>query len=173
MRVFAFDHRVQIEQMADAAGVSHEHIGPFKKLCLDAALKVADGNKGYGILCDSRLGRDALYQAAGTGLWIGHPVEWPASRPLALEPEIGPDFGGLVEWPTEHVVKVLCFYHPNDSLEMKAQQEDVLTRLFAACRRYGLEMLLEVIPSKVGPVDDETTSEIIQRIYDLGIYPDW
>nr|WP_247653808.1 5-dehydro-2-deoxygluconokinase [Labrenzia sp. PHM005] len=173
MRVFAFDHRIQIEQMADAAGVSHDHIGFFKKLCLDAAVKVANGKSGYGILCDSRLGRDALYQAAGTGLWIGHPVEWPASRPLALEPEIGADFGGLVEWPTEHVVKVLCFYHPNDSLEMKAQQEDVLTRLFAACRRNGLEMLLEVIPSKVGPVDDETTSEIIQRVYDLGIYPDW
>ncbi|PVB61809.1 5-dehydro-2-deoxygluconokinase [Labrenzia sp. 011] len=173
MRVFAFDHRVQLEQMADETGASHERIAAFKSLCLDAALKVSDGRTGYGILCDSRLGREALYQAAGTGLWIGHPVEWPTSRPLTLEPEIGPDFGGLAEWPTEHVVKVLCFYHPDDTDTMKAQQEDVLKRLFAACRRNRLEMLLEVIPSKVGPVDDDTTAQIIRRIYQIGIFPDW
>ncbi|WP_035920499.1 2-deoxy-5-keto-D-gluconate 6-phosphate aldolase domain-containing protein, partial [Labrenzia sp. C1B10] len=95
------------------------------------------------------------------------------SRPLTLEPEIGPDFGGLAEWPTEHVVKVLCFYHPNDTDAMKAEQEDVLKRLFAACRRNRLEMLLEIIPSKVGPVDADTTADIIRRFYEIGIYPDW
>ncbi|MEP3048030.1 MAG: 5-dehydro-2-deoxygluconokinase [Roseibium sp.] len=173
MHVFAFDHRIQLEQMADEAKVSHDHIGFFKKLCLDAAMNVADGRDGYGILCDSRLGRDALYKAAGTGLWIGHPVEWPTSRPLELEPEIGDDFGGLSEWPTEHVVKVLCFYHPDDTDEMKAQQEGVLKRLFTACRRNRLEMLMEVIPSKVGAVNDETTAIIIHRLYEIGIYPDW
>ncbi|WP_306144135.1 5-dehydro-2-deoxygluconokinase [Roseibium sp. MMSF_3412] len=173
MRVFAFDHRIQLEQMADEAGVTHEHIGFFKNLCLDAAQKVAGGKPGYGILCDSRLGQDALFRAAGTGLWIGHPVEWPASRPLTLEPEIGPDFGGLCEWPAGHVVKVLCFCHPDDDDQMRAQQEDVLKRLFAACRRNRLELLLEVIPSKVGPVDDDTTARIIRRIYEIGIYPDW
>lgn len=173
MRVFAFDHRGQIEQMADEARVSHEHIGFFKNLCLDAARKVAGGRPGYGILCDSRLGREALYRSAGTGLWIGRPVEWPASCPLMLEPEIGPDFGGLSEWPAEHVVKVLCFYHPDDCDDMKAAQEDILTRLFAACRRNGLELLLEVIPSKAGPVDETTAATIIQRIYEIGIYPDW
>ncbi|MEP1934272.1 MAG: 5-dehydro-2-deoxygluconokinase [Roseibium sp.] len=173
MHVFAFDHRIQLEQMADEAKVSYDHIGFFKKLCLDAAMKVADGKNGYGILCDSRLGRDALYKAAGTGLWIGHPVEWPTSRPLTLEPEIGDDFGGLSEWPTEHVVKVLCFYHPDDTGEMKAEQEIVLKRLYTACRRNGLEMLMEVIPSKVGAVNDDTTAIIIRRLYEIGIFPDW
>ena len=173
MRVFAFDHRIQLEQMAEAAGTSAARIGSFKNLCLNAAVTVADGQTGYGILCDSRLGREALYRAAGTGLWIGHPVEWPASRPLSLEPEIGPDFGGLSEWPAEHVVKVLCFYDPGDTDAMKAEQEDVLKRLFAACRRNRLEMLLELIPSKVGPVNADTTADIIRRIYEIGIYPDW
>ncbi len=173
MRVFAFDHRIQLEQIADDAGAPHARIGAFKNLCLDATLKVAGGASGYGLLCDSRHGREALYRAAGTGLWIGHPVEWPASRPLTLEPEIGPDFGGLSEWPVEHVVKVLCFYHPQDDEGMKAEQENLLKRLFAACRRNRLEMLLEVIPSKVGPVDENTTACIIRRMYEIGIYPDW
>jgi 5-dehydro-2-deoxygluconokinase len=170
MRVFAFDHRMQLE---DIPGADPEKIGKFKGLCLEAAARVADGRGGYGILCDSRLGRAALYAAAGRGLWIGRPVEWPGSRPLTLEPEIGPDFGGLDEWPLDHVVKVLCFYHPDDAAELKAEQEATVTRLFHACRRNRLEMLLEVIPSKVGPVRDGTTAEIIQRFYDIDIYPDW
>ncbi|MFY0622235.1 MAG: 5-dehydro-2-deoxygluconokinase [Pelagimonas sp.] len=170
MRVFAFDHRMQLE---DIPGATADKIGAFKELCLDATVDVAQGRPGYGLLCDSRLGRDALYKAAGQGLWIGHPVEWPGSRPLTLEPEIGPDFGGLSEWPLEHVVKVLCFYHPDDTPEMKAEQEDTVVRLFHACRRNRLEFLLEVIPSKAGPVGDETTAQVIQRFYDLGVYPDW
>ena len=173
LKVFAFDHRMQLEEIADQAGASHDRIGDFKLLCLNAVEQVAQGREGYGLLCDSRLGREALYRAAGQGLWIGHPVEWPGSRPLKLEPEIGPDYGGLSEWPLEHIVKVLCFYHPDDSAAMKAEQEATVIRLFAAARRNRLEFLLEVIPSKVGPVSDDTTARIIQRFYDIGIYPDW
>ncbi|MFZ1661294.1 MAG: 5-dehydro-2-deoxygluconokinase, partial [Paracoccaceae bacterium] len=170
MRVFAFDHRMQLE---DLPGATTEKIGRFKELCLDAASAVADSRPGYGLLCDSRLGRTALYKAAGQGLWIGRPVEWPGSRPLTLEPEIGPDFGGLSEWPLAHVVKVLCFCHPDDSQEMRKDQEATIDRLFNACRRNRLEFLLEIIPSKVGPVNDDTVSTLIQRFYDIGIYPDW
>jgi len=173
MRVFAFDHRVQFEAMADEAGVDHARIGDFKKLCLRAANRVAAGGEGYGILCDSRLGSEALYEAAGSGLWIGRPVEWPGSRPLSLEPEIGLDFGGLVEWPLEHVVKVLCFYHPDDTAATKMSQEETVKRLFASARRNRLEMLLEIIPSKVGPVNETTTAAVIERFYEVGVYPDW
>ena len=170
MRVFAFDHRMQLEQME---GATPEKIGAFKQLCLKAALQVADGKPGHGILCDARLGRQALYAAAGTGLWIGRPVEWPGSRPLLLEPELGPDFGGLSEWPLQHVVKVLCFYHPDDAADLKTHQEATVLRLFTAARRNRLEMLLEIIPSKVGPVQDDTSARVIQRFYDLGVTPDW
>jgi 5-dehydro-2-deoxygluconokinase len=100
-------------------------------------------------------------------------VEWPGSRPLELEPEIGPDFGGLSEWPLEHVVKCLCFAHPDDDAAIWAQQENTVLRLFHAARRNRLEFLLEVIPSKAGPVGDETTAAVIQRFYDIGVYPDW
>ncbi|RMD47860.1 MAG: 5-dehydro-2-deoxygluconokinase [Alphaproteobacteria bacterium] len=170
LRAFAFDHRAQFEEMA---GASPERIADFKRLCLEAALKVADGASGYGILCDGRLGRDALDAAAGTGLWIGRPAELPGSRPLAFEPELGPDLGGLMEWPRDHVVKALCFCHPDDPPELAAEQEAALRRLFAAARRNRLEFLLELIPSKVGPVDDGTAAALIRRLYGIGILPDW
>lgn len=170
MRVFAFDHRMQMEELD---GATPARIGRFKTLCLEACAQVADGRPGYGLLCDSRLGRDALHKAAGRGLWIGRPVEWPGSRPLMLEPEIGPDFGALNEWPREHVVKVLCFAHPDDDAATWAHQEETVLRLFHAARRNRLEFLLEVIPSKVGPVDDDTTARVIRRFYDIGVCPDW
>ncbi len=170
MQVFAFDHRVQMEVMP---GATPQKIGRFKELCLQAALKVQNGQSGYGILCDNRLGRRALQAASGTGLWIGRPVEWPASRPLTLEPEIGPDFGGLDEWPLENVVKVLCFCHPDDTPDIFDAHEETIKRLFAAARRNRLEFLLEIIPSKVGAVDDDTNATLIRWFYDIGVYPDW
>jgi 5-dehydro-2-deoxygluconokinase len=170
MRVFAFDHRAQLAEME---GASADRIGIFKQLCLEATLKVQDRRPGYGILCDGRLGADALSAAEGQGLWIGRPVERPGSRPLTLESALGLDYGGLSEWPRDQVVKVLCFCHPDDDGDMWSAQEAVVQRLFHAARRNRLEFLLEVIPSKVGPVQDDTTARIIQRFYDLDVYPDW
>ncbi|WFU44322.1 5-dehydro-2-deoxygluconokinase [Bradyrhizobium sp. CB82] len=170
MRVFAFDHRMQLEQMD---GYTPEKGAAFKELCLDAALRVQNGESGYGILCDNRIGRSALHRASGTGLWIGRPAEWPGSRPLTLEPELGTDCGALVEWAREDVVKVLCFCHPNDDAQTRAAQEATVSRLFAAARRNKLEFLLEIIPSKVGATDDMTTATLIHQFYVAGIYPDW
>ncbi|MDF0696025.1 5-dehydro-2-deoxygluconokinase [Rhizobium sp. MC63] len=169
-RIFAFDHRIQLEQMP---GYSLEKGGAFKELCLQAAVEVQAGRPGYGILCDSRIGRKALHAASGTGLWIGRPCEWPGSRPLTLEPELGSDYGGLGEWARENVVKVLCFCHPDDDAQIRADQQATVRRLFEASRRNGLEFLLEIIPSKVAPVDDQTTAILIQQFYDLGVFPDW
>ena len=172
LRVFAFDHRTQLEEIAAGCGAEPERIGCFKHLCLDAALRVADGREGYGILCDGRLGRDALYAAAGTGLWIGRPVEQPGSRPLELE--IGVDFGSsLAEWPSEQVVKALCLYRADDAAELRARQEATVKRLANAARANGLDLLLELTPSRLGPVDQATTAAIIERFYAIGVYPDW
>ena len=173
LRVFAFDHRLQLEEMADEAGITHGHIPHFKELCLKAALLTQGGAPGHGVLCDGRLGRNAIYKAVGQGLWIGRPVEWPGSRPLEPEPELGPDCGGLSEWPLEHVVKCLCFYHPGDDAAMRDAQEATVKRLFTAARRNRLEFLLEIIPSKAGPTDDGTSAAVIQRFYDIGVFPDW
>lgn len=170
MRVFAFDHRVQLEEMD---GYTIERGGEFKELCLKAATQVQDGQEGYGILCDNRIGKSALHAASGSGLWIGRPTEWPASRPLTLEPELGSDFGGLNQWARENVIKCLCFCHPDDDAETRANQEATVKRLFEAGRRNNLEFLLEVIPSKVGPVDSNTTATLIRQFYEAGVYPDW
>jgi len=170
VKTFAFDHRMQLEEME---GYSLEKGGAFKELCLKAALEVSGGQGGHGILCDNRIGRAALHAASGSGLWIGRPTELPGSRPIKFEPELGPDFGQFREWARENVVKLLVFCHPNDDRQTRELQEGRAKTLFTAARRNNLEFLLEVIPSKVAPVDDTTTATLIQQFYDAGVYPDW
>uniref|UniRef100_UPI00273F4580 5-dehydro-2-deoxygluconokinase n=1 Tax=unclassified Mameliella TaxID=2630630 RepID=UPI00273F4580 len=170
VRTFAFDHRLQLEEME---GYTLQKGAAFKELCLDAALQVADGKQGYGILCDNRIGRTALHRASGTGLWIGRPTELPGSRPIEFEPDLGEDFGRFREWARENVVKLLVFVHPGDDAETMETHIRRVRRLFTAARRNGLEFLLEIIPSRVGPVDDETSAKLIQTFYEAGIYPDW
>jgi 5-dehydro-2-deoxygluconokinase len=124
------------------------------------------------MLVDGIYGTRALHQAAGHPFWIGRPVELPTSRPLDFEG--GGDLGShLVEWPVIHTVKCLCFYHPNDPPELKARQERELLRLFDACRTVGRELMIEIIAGKHGPIADDTVASILDRIYALGIRPDW
>lgn len=170
LRVFAFDHRSQFEEME---GYTLAKGGDFKQLCLHAALNVQDGGEGYGILCDNRIGRATLHRASGSGLWVGRPTEWPGSRPLTLEPELGSDCGTLVEWARENIVKVLCFCHPDDDTATRTHHEATVKRLFDSARRNKLEFLLEVIPSKVASVQADTTATLIEQFYQAGVYPDW
>ena len=168
---FAMDHRAQLEKIADDAGSPREKISAFKLLAVEAAEKVAAGRKGFGMLLDGKYGREALFRAVDH-FWIGRPVEEPGSRPLDFE------FGGslaakLEEWPLAHTVKCLCFYHPDDSPEMKTRQERELLRLHDAARTLGRELLIEIIASRNGPVHDDTTARVIERLYALNIKPDW
>jgi 5-dehydro-2-deoxygluconokinase len=168
----AIDHRAQLEKIADAAHAPRERISDFKLLAVDAAAKVAAGRPGYGMLLDVRYGREALFRAVDHGFWIGRPVEEPGSRPLEFE------FGGslgvkLIEWPVAHTIKCLCFYHPDDPPEMKARQERELLRLHDAARTLGRELLIEIIASKHGPVDDGAVARVLARLYEIGIKPDW
>ena len=100
-------------------------------------------------------------------------AELPGSHPLRFEPQIGLDCGGLAEWPRNHIVKCLCFAHPDDEAAMWDVQLEQLLRLYTASRRNNLEFLLEIIPSKIGKVNDETTAQVMRRFYAAGIFPDW
>ncbi len=169
----AFDHRAQLEAIADAAEVTREHVPYFKKLCLAAARKAAGGRPDFGILLDGRLGQAALDDATGDGIWIGRPIELPGAVPVRFEG--GADVGcSLREWPVAHCVKCLIFYHPDDPEPLRAEQEAQALRLFDACRRTFHELLLEIIPGRsAAPVDERTLAQALERFYELGVYPDW
>jgi 5-dehydro-2-deoxygluconokinase len=172
LMALAIDHRAQLESIADEVGAPRERIGAFKRLAVDAAAQVAAGRPGFGMLLDGKYGRQALFRAADHDFWIGRPVEEPGSRPLDFE--YGGSLGAkLVEWPVGHTIKCLCFYHPDDPAELKARQERELLRLTDAARSIGRELLVEIIAGKHGPVDDSTVAQVIGRLYEIGVKPDW
>ncbi len=173
LMALAIDHRSQLVSVADELGVPYERINAFKRLAVSAAARVADGRQGYGMLIDERFGRDAFFDAATKNFsWIGRPVELPGSKPLRFE--FSQDIGSqLVEWPIDHCIKCLCFYHPDDPADLKTEQQEKLRTLFEAARKVGRELLVEIIAGKNGPLDDRTISTAMQELYDLGINPDW
>lgn len=173
LMAFACDHRIQLEEIARKVGADEKRIGAFKVLAVKAAAKVANGRDGYGMLLDEKHGRDAMFEYARHGFsWLGRPVELPGSRPLRFE--FGQDIGSqLVEWPVDHCIKCLCFYHPDDPAELKQEQQEKLRALFEAARKVGRELLVEIIAGKHGALKDDTIPRALEEIYALGIKPDW
>ena len=167
---FAFDHRAQLEALSDDAA----KISAFKDLCAEVVLDALDRHpdRQLGLLCDHRLGQNALFTLAESPLWIASPIEDPGSRPLRFEG--GPSLATtLKDWPKTQVVKCLCFTHPDEPDDLWAQQAAALHELFEATRDLGLELLLEVIPPAGMDRDHSTVARSMAQIYALGITPDW
>lgn len=174
--VLAFDHRRQLEQLAAGAGAPLTSIARFKGLVAEAVERVArrvDVGEHMGVIVDDRYGEDALLRMTHAGRWVGRAIEIPGSRPVEFEP--GDHCGlPLLEWPAQHVVKCLVFYHPDDPLLLRIEQEDRVRELFRDTERMGRELLLEVVASgRSHAVDDETVARVIRRFYNIGVRPAW
>lgn len=170
----AFDHRRQLTDMARDEHADPARLPALKRLLVRAAEEGAHrgGLDKPAILVDDVLGQEALNEASGRGWWIGRPVEQPGSRPLRFQ--YGDDLGSrLQHWPAEHIIKCLVFYHPDDAIELRLEQEARLRQLYEAACANGLELLVEVIPPAGMAVDDTTLPRSLQRLYNLGIRPDW
>ncbi len=99
-------------------------------------------------------------------------MELPGSRPLRFE--FGQDIGSqLVEWPLDHCIKCLCFYHPDDDAALKREQQEKLRTLYEASRKVGRELLVEIIAGKNGKLGEDTIAQALTELYALGIKPDW
>lgn len=172
LNILAFDHRSQLERIAEDSGAGPDKIAPFKALVAKAFLLVSEGRGDTGVLLDDRYGEDVLPLLTGRGLWIARPVEVPGSLPVEFES--GPNLGlALRTWPAEHIVKCLVFYHPADSKELKALQIARMRDLAAACHATGHELLLEIIPPERIGNDEQVLAQALTQLYDADIRPDW
>jgi 5-dehydro-2-deoxygluconokinase len=173
LTALAIDHRSQLEDLANGDEKLLARIPAFKALAVKAASRVANGRPGFGMLLDDKYGRDALFAAGGIkDFWIGKPIELPGSRPLQFE--FSQDLGSrLIDWPVDHCIKVLCFYHPDDAADLKRMQIDKLRSAYEAARKVGRDLLVEIIAGKHGTLQDDTISRALIELYDAGIKPDW
>ena len=174
--ILAFDHRRQLEDLVVSIESPAEKIAKFKSLVCDAVLRVSDDlsdDTTLGIIVDERYGESVLARMTDKQWWIGRPVEIPGSRPLELDPRNNIGLP-LSRWPASHVVKCLVFYHPDDDLQLRLQQEDRICQLYADCRDLGRELLIEIIATSSDlDCDDATIPNVMRRFYNLGVLPAW
>jgi 5-dehydro-2-deoxygluconokinase len=170
--ILAFDHRMQLEEMAARHGAGNERIAPFKALIAEGARRGAAQRAGVGVIVDGRFGEDVFPSVTGKGWWVARPVELPGSRPLQFE--AGAGLGAAMRtWPGEHVAKCLVYYHPHDKPALRESQLAKLADLQRAAVDSFHEFLIEVIPPKDMPADDDTVPLALEQIYQAGIFPDW
>lgn len=174
--VLAFDHRKQLYEAAVSVGADPARIKTLKRLLVKSVeygLQKTDlAPQSGGVLIDDTYGQDALNDVTGRNWWIGRPVELPSSRPIELEG--GRSIGSrLTSWPLEHIVKCLVFYHTEDAVGLRLQQERQIRELFVACQASGHELLLELIPPADSTQNDATAVLALERLYNLEVFPDW
>jgi 5-dehydro-2-deoxygluconokinase len=170
--VLAFDHRVQLEDIAARHGRGANDIRRFKQLVAQGAKRGAGERAGAGVILDGRFGEDVLPLVTGKGWWVARPVELPGSRPLAFEAPVALALE-MRNWPAEHVAKCLVSYHPHDPVTLRERQTATLHELQEASVGTGHEFLVEVIPPRDMPRDASTLAEALEQIYMAGVQPDW
>ncbi len=148
---FAFDHRNPFFELAQRAGADEARLPALKKLLVDAVAETeaALGLAGkVGMLCDDRYGQDALNAATGRGWWIGRPVELPGSNPLVFDR--GRSIGTTLDraGPPSTSSSASSYFHPDDPIEHRLEQEAQIRALYDAVQASGHELLLEIIPPK-------------------------
>jgi 5-dehydro-2-deoxygluconokinase len=173
--VLAFDHRRQLEELVDELGKPRASIAAFKKLIAAAVERVAaeagiSGN--IGMIVDGRHGTPVLETLTHKNTWVARPIELPGSRPLRFE---GANNVALQirAWPVGHVIKCLVFYHPDDPIELRYEQEHAVRELFDAALALDRDLMLEVISPGRGKKEDDTTLRVLKRFYNIGIRPAW
>ena len=170
----AFDHRAQLEAMADAAGAQPRASALFQAALPEGGAPGGSAAARTSASCSmAGSARRRSTMATGDGIWIGRPIELPGSLPLRFEG--GADVGcTLREWPAAHCVKCLVFYHPDDPEALRDEQEAQRSACSTPARQTCHELLLEIIPSRSkAPVDDRTLGRALERFYELGVFPDW
>ncbi len=173
LTVLAVDHRTQFDTMLRTSGPeARARVASFKTLVLRATDRLAAGDRTFGVLLDGGDGARALEAAADLPYWTGRPIEVPGSRPLRFEDGLDPAVT-LRSWPVTQVVKCLVYYRMDDPADLRAMQDRQLVRLFEACRATRHELLVEVIVSAHGSVAPDTTAQVLDHLYTLGVYPDW
>ncbi len=169
-------------------------IATLQRLSLQAVRQVSQTYPGCGIICDGEIGRDVIYEAAGTGLWIGrlppvvsgqstktfgdklgnnlvgeHVYKSPAPAPLSALSTLVE----LAEWPRDTVVVSQWRGDLSGSDGPDAMALADLQKLARAARRNALELLIDMSPLSETSADPGRHLDAIRAIYAAGVRPDW
>jgi 5-dehydro-2-deoxygluconokinase len=104
--------------------------------------------------------------------WLARSLEKPGEIPLQFNTE-SELTSILSHWPKHHVAKVSVIYHPDDRYSLRGQQEALLSQCHKVCRDTQHALLIDLLMPMNSLITAKTHAHIIQRFYELGIYPDY
>jgi 5-dehydro-2-deoxygluconokinase len=170
--VLAIDHRWQMEEMVEAAGVGHDRITPLKRLLYDAFNRVAATRNDVGLLIDGKYGSDLLEQMTGRGLWLARAIDVPKSRPVRFD--CGDEAGlWLRSWPTDQIAKLMVYADPDDPAEIADAQWARVQQLATAAIGADRSFLIEFQASGGATPGPDYLPRMLGAAYERGITPDW
>ena len=157
LRVFAFDHRLQLEAIADELGQPRARLARFKiSACRPPP---ASPPAAPATACSATAASAATRSTPPPAPASGSAARWRSPAPARSASRSSPTTaarspnGRSSRWS-----RCSASTTPTTTPAMKADQEATVLRLARAARANGLELLLEVIPSKVAPAGDRTAA---------------
>lgn len=146
-------------------------INQAKFLIAQGVKQIAHLLTGTGLVIDHSINHEVIDLFSSSQAWLGRTVALPKTLPLQF---IHPDITQtLISWPSHHLVNVGVTYHPDDRYPLRSQQEASLKLLYHACQITQHRLLIEISPPTNSLVTASTLAHIMQRFYEMGIYPDW
>lgn len=159
------------QKMAEPYGAKEETINLAKQFMNEAVTQGFEKLNCAGIIFEDETTFDI--KAWSNKLpWMARSLEKPGETPLQFitESELS---SALSLWPKHHVAKVSVTYHPDDRYSLRGQQEALLTQLHQVCRYTKHQLLIDLLMPMNSLITAKTHSHIMQRFYELGIYPDY
>ena len=170
--VLAIDHRWQLQEMCDEAGVPWTRIGPLKALLFAAFEQVAADRSDVGILIDDVYGSALLERMTGRGHWLARAIDVPKSRPVEFM--CGDDVGiTLRSWPSDQIAKLMVYAHPDDPTEVADAQFARMLQIARAAAAADRSFLIEFQPPAGVAAGPGYLSRMMAAAYARDITPDW
>lgn len=170
--LLSFGYHSQWEKIAASFSASKEMVQKAKALITQSLFSLNEAQTPMGLIADEKPGNELIH--------IPIPSQAMLARSIELENEIPLRFATtqdlshtLLKWPSEHIAKVSITYHPDDKYVTRGEQETMLLSLYQACRDTEHPLLIDITPPTNSLITASTLGHIMQRFYDLGVYPDW
>lgn len=172
VQVLAIDHRWQLEEMFDAAGVPRTRIATLKGLLAEAYQQVAAHRHDTGLLVDREYGAEVLSRLTGQTSWLARALDVPRSRPVEFDGGVTVS-ATLAGWPSDHIAKLMVYAHPDDPVDMAEAQWRRLEQYTAASMLTGRRILVEFQTPAGFAIDDQYLPRMLGRAYERGVRPHW
>lgn len=159
------------QKMAEPYNAKEDTINLAKQFMNEAISQGFENQNCAGIIFEDETTFDNKAWSSKLS-WMARSLEKPGETPLQFRTESELS-STLALWPKHHVAKVSVTYHPDDRYSLRGQQEVLLAQLHQACRFTKHGLLIDLLMPMNSLITAKTHSHIMQRFYELGIYPDY